>query len=304
MNIEIDFFKSIYNDDIIFHYTKASTAIDYILFNQQLRFSKARSSADPIESKRANRRPFYVDSEVDAKKSPQHYQDIQELRNFLSNLEEQFSQICFCQNNAGSEFASDFYHASFHGHEELFGFTKLRMWDQYADKFSGVCIAFSKEKIIYKNKEKFDLIEGKVKYLNFRELYNKKIGDIRGNHLMRVGKEVYKEELTTLIWESFFCKHIDYSGENEYRIGTLFYNNKCSPEIIRDEVILDQNMMLDIEGCVRAIFFSSFINDKQKDELLKYAHQLNVNLIEMKWKHDSFEPRDYKKDITLMNSFH
>jgi hypothetical protein len=47
MNIDTNFFKSIYNNDIIFHYTKASTAIDFILYNNQLQFNGARKSYDP-----------------------------------------------------------------------------------------------------------------------------------------------------------------------------------------------------------------------------------------------------------------
>ena len=303
MNIDTNFFKNIYNDDIIYHYTKAATAIDFILFNNQLKFNGARKSYDPIESRKAERKTVYYDSEVDKLRSKQHSQDANELHVFVDDMEKQFNQVCFCQNRMGSDFASEYYLSNFEGHEESFGFTKLRMWDQYADKFSGVCIAFSKEKILSLNSKQFELIEGDVKYLTFEELSTKKIGDIQGNHLVNVGKEKYKKQLKQLVKESFFYKHIDYSGETEYRIGTLFDKDKCRFETIRDEMFFDRTMMLDISGCIKAIFVSSFANERQKKDLLQYADKLNVEIIEMRWQHDSFKPWNYKKWLEFINSF-
>lgn len=303
MNIDVSFFKKLYNDDIIYHYTKASTAIDFILYNNQLRFNEARKSIDPIESRKARRATVYSGVNVDKPRSRNQLQDANELHTFVDTMEQQFNQICFCQNHMGEDFASENYIANFEGHEELFGFSKLRMWDQYADKFTGVCIAFSKEKILSKNNKKnLELIEGNVSYLTFLELSVNKIGDIQGNHLENVGKEKYKEQLEQLIKQSFFYKHVDYAGENEYRIGTFFDEKKCCVETSRDELVFGRTIMLDISGCVEAIFISSFTNDKQKSDLLDYAKKLDVEIIEMKWKHNSFEPRDYRKWMKFVNN--
>lgn len=301
MNIG-NFFKKIYNDDIIYHYTKASTAIDFILYNNQLQFNQARKSVDPIESRKAERRTTYYGSEVGKPVSRQQHEDENELHVFVDNMEERFNQICFCKNRMGEDFASKNYISNFEGHEELFGFSKPRMWDQYADKFSGVCIAFSKEKILSSNRKRFEIIEGDVKYLTFHELSQKKIGNIQANHLINIGKEKYKQQLERLVKESFFYKHIDYSGETEYRIGTLFDKDKCSVQVIRGELFLNRTIMLDISNCVEAIFISSYANDKQKKDLLEYANKLNVEIIEMKWQHNSFDPVDYKWWIELVKS--
>lgn len=202
----------------------------------------------------------------------------------------------------GEDFASENYLTNFEGHEEIFGFAKPRMWDQYADNFEGVCLAFSKKKILSLNKRKLKLIEDKVEYLTFQELSVRKIGDIQANHLENVGKEQYKLQLEQLLKESLFLKHIDYSGENEYRIGTLFDEKNCSIEVIRDEIIFNKMLMLDISGCIEAIFISSFANDKQKNDLLEYANKLNIEIIEMKWEHNSFEPRDFRKWIEFVET--
>ena len=301
--MNIDFFKNLYKDDIIYHYTKASTAIDFILHNNQLRFNETRKSIDPIESRKASRGTIYFGANVDKSISRRQSQDANELHDFVDNIENQLSQICFCQNHMGENFASKNYITKFEGHEEFFGFTKLRMWDQYADKFTGVCIAFSKEKILAKNKKNLELIEDNVKYLTFQELSVSKVGDIQGDHLKNVGKVKYKQKLEHLVKQSFFYKHVDYSGENEYRIGTLFDKKKCTVEIFRDEIVFDKTIMLDISDCIEAIFISSFANDRQKSDLLNYANILNVEIIELMWQHNSFEPRDYRKWIDFVANF-
>jgi len=286
INVEISFFENLNSEDIIYHYTKASTAIDFILYKNELRFNKARLSNDPIESKKPERCTI---SMVETEISKSHSDDVDELHAFIDDLEERFNQICFCQNSRNKNYIS-----SFEGNEELFGFTKLRMWDQYADKFSGVCIAFSKEKILSLNKHKFDLIEDNVSYLTFKQLYLNKVGHIQIEHLKNFGKEKYKEQLENSLKQSFFYKHNDYSGENEYRIGTFFDKRKCSVEKFQDELFFDKNMMLDISGCIEAIFVSSYANDKQKNALLEYADKLNIKLVEMQWKYNSFVVNDYK----------
>ena len=300
IHVDIEFFKHLYSDDIIYHYTKASTAIDFILFNNQLRFNKAMMSIDPIESKKARRGTVYY-SNIDGRESESHYADINEIHNYVDDMEDQFNLICFCQNHMGEDFASKNYISPFKGHEELFGFTKLRMWDQYADKFSGVCIAFSKEKILSLN-QNLELINGDVQYLTFDKLYIEKVSNIQGDHLKAVGKEHYMKQLKTTIKQSFFFKNIDYSGEHEYRIGTLFDKTKCSMEIVQNEPIFDKNMMLDISGCIEAIFVSSYANEKQKSILMEYAEQLNVKLVEMQWEYNTFEVNDYIDWIKFLKS--
>lgn len=264
MNIDINFFKDLYKDDIIYHYTKASTAIDFILYDKQLKFNEARKSNDPIESSNVRRGTVYFGDRANNPLKEDEVKDSSDLQNFAYNLEKKFHQICFCQNHMGENFASENYFSGFNGHEELFGFTKLRMWDQYADKYTGVCIALSKEKILSLNKERLGTIEDNVKYLTFQELSVKKLGDIQGNYLANVGKRKYKKQIEEIVKQSFFFKHIDYSGEKEYRIGTLYDKKKCSVENVKNEFVFDKSIMLDISGCIKAIFVSSYANDRQK----------------------------------------
>jgi hypothetical protein len=64
MDIDNSFLQSIYNEDTIYHYTKASTAIDFIFQTNELKFGHARKSNDPIESRKARRSTIYFGSEI------------------------------------------------------------------------------------------------------------------------------------------------------------------------------------------------------------------------------------------------
>ena len=66
-----DLLNNIKDNDTIYHYTKAATAIDYILFNQELRFSRTLNSSDPIESKRAIRSAAYFGNETNVRQNKQ-----------------------------------------------------------------------------------------------------------------------------------------------------------------------------------------------------------------------------------------
>ncbi|MBK6978483.1 MAG: hypothetical protein IPH28_16410 [Cytophagaceae bacterium] len=127
----LDIIQGLYSEDVIFHYTKASTAIDYILFKNQLRFTPSKNSSDPIES---------VESIISIKSEYDIYSEEIQKKNALfinkliektSSLDENFHQICFCKNNKSDK--KEYYFQGFKYYEELFGFTKSRMWDQYAE---------------------------------------------------------------------------------------------------------------------------------------------------------------------------
>lgn len=299
--MNINFFKNIYKEDVIFHYTKTSIAIDYILYNHELRFSARQNSIDPIESSKANRRTVFTSSYIGKPISKKVLEDSNNLDKNVSNLENLFYQICFCKNNMGYMFTNENYHTQFNGNEEIFGFTKPRMWERYADNYTGVCLAFSKSKIVELNRKKFNLIENDINYLNFLELSTKKVNDISGDYLEKVGYDKYKHEIEKTLETSFFCKHSDYIGENEYRIGTYYDESKCSVDKIKGELHFDKTMMLDIKDCLEAIFISSYSNDNQKKSMLEYAYKLDVPIIEMEWKHNSFEVNDYKESVEMYN---
>ena len=201
--MDIESLKFLYNEDIIYHYTKANTAIDFILYNQHLKFSHRRESNDPIESRTADRVTMWTGPEVRKPISEKMDSDLEDLHESIISLENRFHQICFCKNQMGGVIANEKYRGDFEGNEEFFGFAKPRMWEQYADNYTGVCIAFSKNKILELNKD-LDLLKGNIKYMTYSKLSYKKLGDIYGNRLSKLDIEQYKKENEEIVKKSFF----------------------------------------------------------------------------------------------------
>ena len=143
---------------------------------------------------------------VNLNKSKDFYNESNQLNDLVSNLENSFNQISFCKNYIGHEFASEYYSSQFEGHEEIFGFTKPRMWERYADNYSGVCLAFSKKKILALNEIKHKLIYKDVEYLKYSELSCRKVDYISGNYLLDVGYDKYKEDIEKIAESSFFLQ--------------------------------------------------------------------------------------------------
>jgi len=204
IHMSINFFKKIYSEDVIYHYTKTSTAIDYILFNEQLKFSGRVNSIDPTESRKASRRIVSTGHCANIDRDINFHNESNQLNDLVSNLENSFHQINFCKNYMGHEFASEYYYSQFEGNEELFGFTKPRMWERYADNYSGICLAFSRKKILALNENRFKLICKDVEYLKYNELTCRKVDYISGNYLLEVGYDKYKEDIKQNAESSFF----------------------------------------------------------------------------------------------------
>ena len=291
--MDIESLKFLYNEDIIYHYTKANTAIDFILYTKNLKFSHRRESNDPIESRTADRVTMWTGPEVRKPISEKMDSDLEDLHESIISLENRFHQICFCKNQMGGVIANEKYRGDFEGNEEFFGFAKPRMWEQYADNYTGVCIAFSKNKILELNKD-LDLLKGNIKYMTYSKLSYKKLGDIYGNRLSKLDIEQYKKENEENVKISFFYKHKDYDGENEYRIGVLPNEDKFVCEVIRGELNFNKLKPLNVAGCIEAIFMSSYANNKQKMDLRKYANEnkLDIPIFELDWQYNSFRLRD------------
>ncbi len=293
------FYNHISSDDIIYHYTKASTAIDYILFNKLLKLTPRNNSFDPVEifpsySSVSN---SWSGSKNDWDKLHSIYAtDIKEIEEIIQNRIDKYVQVCFCKNKILDE---DFSNLS--SQQESFGFTKPRMWDQYADKYTGVCIAFSKSKLLEKNKN-LDLIkEGQtdVSYCTYSKLGLKR-EHIFLNTLDELGRNKFEKFFIESLDNELFLKHIDYQDENEYKICTLFDKKESYP--IKHKNHFRYYMCLDIENCIEAIFMSSYANSNQKKSLRGYSKDLKVPLLQIKWGNTGIEIEDYESFMNIIET--
>ena len=124
------------NYKYLFHYSKMSNAIEYILSNNELKFSKFDNLNDPWE----NRRLII---------------DIWQGFSFVFN--EAFARKC---SNSSILFNNAFYDNSYlfcfsinkysddRKNKIREGYSLFRMWAQYADCSKGVCLVFNRRKLI------------------------------------------------------------------------------------------------------------------------------------------------------------
>lgn len=246
--------------DTLFHYTKAKTAINYILKNNQLKLSKRLKSFDPMEKE-----PPQIIFERNGRSDPNN-KNASKIQKKLISYHKNLRQICFCtyQNKLlQNEFALPNY--------EYLGCLKPRMWDQYGDHYNGVCLVFSKKLIEKHSGLKFR----KIKYYNFSKILGRKMV-IQENELDYHGKSKYYEILKEEYYDFYFQKHKDYQQETEIRL----YSDSAN-----------QNPLFDFKDSLKAIIINApdkLGKGNYYKQILEYAQTKNIDFISLKWDFDGF----------------
>jgi len=250
--------ESFNSSDTIFHYCKLQTALEYILFDLKLRLSPRKHSIDPLE----NTDPFYniiSFGQDDTKKATNIEAD--KVRDFVISKLRMHKQACFCMNDTTNNYSEKLMLPY-----EYYGFLKPRMWNQYADNYKGICLAFSKNELM-KNK---DLIYNQIEYLEYDSLdFNNSI-DL--NSLKVKGLELYCADYFKKVEKTLFRKHIDYKGENEYRFSVYSEN---------------EYEYIDIKNCLIGIIVpESNLSKYSLKNINEYSTKYNVDLLYVQWHSD------------------
>ena len=196
--------------DLIFHYTTREAAMEHILFKKVLRLSPYSKTNDPRESKE---RSFVMvgDGLPSDTIYDKHFKTDFE---FNTLIKQKCKLISFC-NDRWERFGLSY-------NPWKRGFAKSRMWSQYGENHAGVCLCFSRKKIVgtIRNelKEDDEIIYQNVDYEDFSH-DSISATTFSGNKL----EELESAEYIALHLKKnsgglFFKKAEDYSNENEYRI--------------------------------------------------------------------------------------
>jgi hypothetical protein len=219
------------SEEILCHYTSMDIAVQDILYNNTLKLSKRKSSNDPFE-KPPKLIPISGGSGSWNEKLGQYDElnileaDRVELRNYILDMHHQMHQICFCQNSKEERFQNYTTKPL-----EYWGFIRPRMWDQYGDKYKGCCLIFSKEKLLKAAREQYENIEGnEVKYHSYSFLETA-YSNIDKRLFQEEGMRKYKQTVKNREMNYMLRKHIDYEGENEFRIYDQFKADKIDKDI-------------------------------------------------------------------------
>lgn len=240
-----DIFNS---NEIIYHYTKIQTAYEHILHTNKLRLSDRKTSNDPIENimDRVIIKSSY--GYPDTKKATNETGD--KVSKFILEKIKNSKQLCFCKNNNDPEIIKYTIPPS-----QYYGFLKPRMWDQYGDKYNGICLVFDKKKLKENNP---NIHSDHIEYINYEEFFRNQ-NSIDLNRLYTLGFDDYCIEYSEKIKNCSFLKHKDYSGENEYRF--ISFSNKETFLEIGDSlkaIIISQRNLTDFAK----IWFNDFVSKK------------------------------------------
>ncbi|MDH4474531.1 MAG: DUF2971 domain-containing protein [Fluviicola sp.] len=279
MNNDIpEVFKS---QDTIYHYCSTNTAIEHILFEKQLRLSPRKSSFDPIENLKVSYGQGGVYSnEFEMQSIEQRTETgLKRLIEEVIGRYEGTKQLCFCKNAPIEKFQS---HINLP--EEYYGFLKPRMWDQYGNRYQGVCLSFSRDKLIEIHNE----LNHDINYVAYSHLSNNHLS-FHHHELDSKGYDKYYSSLVATMNMLLSRKHQDYSGENEFRMYSFSdkeYEYIDISEAINGIIVSKRNL-------------SKFAND----QLVRYSKDMGIQMLYLHWSSSGISIRtleDYEKTYKMV----
>ncbi len=232
--MNLDFDRYVETEDALFHYTKISVAIE-ILFDRKFRLSQLKNTNDPTEYQDMFFSMVCYDSNRQA--SVPRFNEVAEVINQIMKSEHRV--MCFCSNRKptiikedGLTIGDDLAHSK--------GWNRARMWAQYAENHSGVCLVFSKKGLEEKLKDqRFRDTVSKAGYVEYASIENLslRINQIDGDKLVEGDIRSHAEKYVLDNLENlFFLKPVDYRDESEYRLAV--YDPKAEFEYIDIEPMI------------------------------------------------------------------
>lgn len=244
-------------DAFLYHYTKASIARDFIFKNGTLLFSRYAETNDPKETK-----TWQFDLGTNCNIDLGAYK-MDELSTWLSKeLKHAARLACFSMDSAkltGNHL------------EDIFkrGFCKPRMWAQYAERHSGVCIVFDRQKLAKQVEMQMVtarvVLSGSVKYVDRSIVRN--LDDqqymINLDVMESVGRDAYVDlHLKTHYQRLFFEKMNDWRDESEWR-WVVFGDANA-------------DLYLDISRCVAGVMFGENTEEKVIQDMMDQTESWGI----------------------------
>jgi len=249
------------------HYTRTEIALDLILKNNSLRLGPFSATNDPRETKTwgfaigASRERPSADVEA------------------LANRNADFDRILKhgCKILCVSEDAANTWKQNVAG--RCFG--KVRMWAQYTDNHTGVCLIFDKEALDQTLKSTLRsrgmLMSGPVKYRDFwddigstdwiahMDAFMLSANDIASRGLENVLRSARNKHIQTF----FFQKSKDWESETEYR--WILLGEMDEPEFVP------------LDDSLRAILLGIDFPQHRLAEVHSYCRQYQAHLSRIVW---------------------
>lgn len=250
----MDIPEKLLRDDLVFHFTNASTAIEHILHSGLIRFSPMDEMNDPYEYQILSS-GILGDIEIGGDTA-------QELTFLLRNTILKKSKLaCFVSSKEISE------------NSFKYPFIKPRSWAQYGDAQRGICLGFKKE-VLLKNISK-NINEVTV-YENFVE-YSLGNSDTSAKNMIDYNDRISAQEnIHTHIHKNkadvYFRKYQDFSDEDEYRV------------VLIDKSLSEkQYIHCPIKDALECIILGDRFNNVYYDLIRKFATTYSANAFKLSY---------------------
>ncbi len=232
----------------LFHYTSAATALDYVLRDATLRLSPPSRMNDPFESD-----PHLVNLRGDL---GDERPDVMHVIQDASQLLRERCRLTCLALSGPNEWSSLIGYGD--------GYTRARMWTQYADGHRGVCLAFDQDRL-----REAIRATAETKGLKLYEAPIRYLAQDERSILIELPIERAVHDLPPLIEEVFpgvvaglyFSKAWDWSTESEYRF--LLHGDAA------------ENEYVDISRALTGVFCGASFPERRLDDLRARCPQLH-----------------------------
>lgn len=162
---------------------------------------------------------------------------------------------------------------------ECGGDQHVRMWAMYAGNHSGVCLAFSKNKLIENCKKALggegDIYAGNVEYLIKNDPLDKEIVSKVSNDniaykdmIPKIGDDIIKNDFKKWL----FIKHVDWRDEAEYRIVFRAKNEMKSNYV-----------SVPLTGAIQEIIVGCAFDKAKIEYINRYCVENNISWKKIRW---------------------
>lgn len=243
------------------HYTKRETALEKILFGRKIKFSQLGLTNDPKETK------FQTRGIADSLTDEPPYNDIANAAERIQK--EEWKVLCLTKHlpkrKITDPIKKDFMYPF------LPGYSRPKMWAQYAENHSGVCLIFNGDQLLQNIEKSLGdscrILHGSVSYKNYGVVTTKFIdfSDIKTLGLT----EGIRKHFLDHYKDYFLSKYLDWQNESEYR--WLVHSPTNSPEYVT------------IEGALTAVLVGIDFPKVYIPALVEVCKGLNISAGEMEW---------------------
>jgi len=249
-------------DQLLYHYTRAETALRFILPDKALRLNPYRSMRDPLENKELPLMLRYSNA-AETERLP-----LRRAQERISDVRDQMRILSLTMDASGYE---DERVRAFG-----YGYARPRMWEQYAESHGGVCLAFSARCL---TEAFFDELRaygaptcGPVEYTEGGFI----VSDARVLNANDLTEDTAAAVLTRHVVEHhhdfWFLKLLDWETEYEYRF-VLFDPSRRQHEPID----------VSFGSCLRAVVLGERFDPLLEPEIKALAECLNVQVARVGW---------------------